>query len=149
MESRLDGRIVVHRRTGMYDFEIGAESTSFSYVDATYSGDLDGPAVEVFVAVQHPDGAQSHYGYGTFSGVAAGRAGTLIWKFTGHAGGGEIEILHGTADLASVQGGAVTYAIAEGSTNEFTYSGVLCERPELGSPTSPSAAEKAAARAST
>lgn len=123
-EQKVTGGIVVHTRTELHKFGVGAEVATYIYVDGTYTGDIDGPAAETFVALDHVDGSQSHYGFGAFTGRVKGRSGTLNWKYTGKPGSGEIEILGGTGELANLKG-AITYAIKEGSGTEFTYSGVL------------------------
>ena len=123
-EQKVQGGIVVHSRTELYKFGVGAEMATYTYVDGTYTGDIDGPAAETFVSVDHVDGSQSHYGFGTFTGKVKGRSGTLIWKFRGKPGRGEIEILSGTDELAGLKG-AVIYSIKEGSKTEFTYSGTV------------------------
>ena len=123
-EQKVKGGIVVHSRTELYKFGVGAEVATYTYVDGTYIGDIDGSAAETFVAVDHVDGSQSHYGFGAFTGKVKGRSGTLTWKFRGKPGKGEIEILSGAGELASLKG-TVTYTIKEGSKTEFAYSGVL------------------------
>jgi len=120
----VDGGIVVHSRTQLYDFGVGAETASFVSVDGTYTGDLDGPATEVVVTVEHADGSRTHYGFGAFTGSVLGRPGTLTWRFTGVPGRGDIDILSGTGELEGVTG-TVAYWVNEGSTTEFTYAGTL------------------------
>ncbi len=123
-EQKVKGGIVVHRRTELYKFGVGTEMATYTYVEGTYTGDIDGPAAETFVAVDHVDGSQSHYGFGAFTGKVKGRSGTLTWKFRGKPGTGEIEILGGTGELSALKG-AVVYTIKEESKTEFTYSGAL------------------------
>jgi Protein of unknown function (DUF3224) len=74
--------------------------------------------------VNHADGTQSHYGFGTLTGKVKGKAGALVWKFKGKPGSGEIEIVSGSGDLEKLKG-LVAYDIIEGSKTEFTYSGTL------------------------
>ena len=120
----LTGGIIVHSRTTLYEFAQGADQAVYLFADATYTGDLDGPAAETFVAVTHPDGSQTHYGFGQFTGRALGRSGTLYWKFKGKPGSGVMEIFGGTGDIAGLRG-EVTYEITPGSTSQFTYQGQL------------------------
>ena len=123
-EERVKGGIIVHSRTELYEFGVGQETATYSYADATYAGDIDGPAAETFVAVNHADGSQTHYGFGTFTGKVKGRSGTLTWKFKGKPGTGEIELLSGTGELQGLKG-TVTYTIEQGTKTEFSYSGTL------------------------
>lgn len=118
------GGILVHSRTELYVFGVGEEEATYSYADATYSGDINGPAAETFIAVNHADRSQTHYGFGTFAGQVKGRSGTLTWKFKGKPGTGQIEILSGTGELADLKG-TISYRVMEGSTTEFSYSGML------------------------
>ena len=71
-EQKVKGGIVVHRRTELYKFGVGTEMATYTYVEGTYTGDFDGPAAENFVAVDHVDGYQSHYGFGAFTGKVKG-----------------------------------------------------------------------------
>ena len=123
-ERPVEGGIIVHARTELYTINAGAAPLSYSYIDGTYTGDIDGPAVEGFIVAPNPDGSHATYGMGTFTGRVLGRSGTLIWKFVGEGGNGVIEILSGTGELAGLTG-TVPYMIKPGSRNEFTYSGVV------------------------
>lgn len=120
--AEVNGGIIVHDRTVLYSFTTGDEAISYLHAAATYTGDLDGPADETFVAVDHVDGTQTHYGWGNFTGLVHGRAGTLLWKFKGKPGSGDIEIYGGSGDIGSFRG-AVGYWVDEGSEDNFTYRG--------------------------
>ena len=122
----VSGEIVVRERLELYTFEVGGEKAIYRYVDGVYSGDVDGPADEDFVAVMHANGSQSHYGFGVFTGNVKGRSGTLHWKFEGQVGGGAIEVLRGTGELVGITG-SINFKIKPGSTTEFTYSGSLSQ----------------------
>jgi hypothetical protein len=134
-QQKVSGAIVVHGRTELYSFGSGQEQIRYTFVNATYKGDIEGPAAEAFVAVEHPDGSQTHYGSGTFIGNVKGRIGTLVWKFKGEPGSGEIEIVSGTGEISALKG-LVTYVVNDGSKTEFTYSGTLGSLPSIVLPSS-------------
>ncbi len=121
-EQKVSGGITVHSRTVLFTFTSGPEKVTYLYAAATYSGDFDGPAGETFVAVEHADGSQTHYGFGTFTGTAKGRPGTLLWKFKGIPGGGDMEIFDGSGEIKDLRG-SISYRMQEGSSDVFTYDG--------------------------
>ena len=47
----ITGNILVRSATELYVFGVGEEKPLYCYADATYSGEIDGPAAEPFVAV--------------------------------------------------------------------------------------------------
>lgn len=120
--AEVNGGIVVHARTVLYTFSTGAETVTCIHAAATYSGDISGPADETFVAVDHADGSQTHYGWGRFSGQVKGDEGTLQWKFKGKPGSGDMEVYAGTGAIGNLRG-AIRYVIDEGSRDTFTYQG--------------------------
>ena len=71
--AEVNGGIIVGKRTVMYSFAAGEETITYLHAAAIYTGDLDGPADETFVAVDHVDGTQTHYGWGSFTGLVHGR----------------------------------------------------------------------------
>ena len=122
--AEVSGGIIVHDRTVLYSFKAGDETVTYLQAAATYTGDLDGPADETFVAVDHVDGTQTHYGWGRFSGLVLGRAGTLLWKFKGKPGSGDIEIHGGSGDCGAVRG-EVAYWMNGDDADRFSYRGTL------------------------
>jgi Protein of unknown function (DUF3224) len=122
--TEVSGAIIVDKRTVLYTFTAGAETITYLHAAATYSGDLAGPADETFVAVDHVDGTQTHYGWGSFTGLVAGREGTLLWKFKGKPGSGDIEIYDGSGEMGGLRG-AIGYRVVEGSEEHFTYQGTI------------------------
>ena len=119
---QVTGGLIVHQRTELYCFAAGVDKVTYLHASATYFGDVDGPADETFVAVEHGDGSQSHYGWGRFSGKVLGREGELHWNFTGIPGSGDMEIIAGTGDITALRG-LIHYQIDEGSKDRFTYRG--------------------------
>jgi Protein of unknown function (DUF3224) len=120
----VNGEIIVGKRTVLYTFRVGDETITYLHAAATYTGDLAGPADETFVAVDHVDGTQTHYGWGSFTGLVAGRGGTLLWKFKGKPGSGDIEIYDGSGEIGALRG-AIGYRIGKGSEDHFTYQGTV------------------------
>lgn len=120
--AEVNGGIIVGKRTVLYSFTTGDEKITYIHAAATYTGDLDGPADETFVAVDHVDGTQTHYGWGSFTGLLKGREGTLLWKFKGKPGGGDIEIYGGSGDIGTLRG-EIGYWMNEGDEDNGTYQG--------------------------
>jgi Protein of unknown function (DUF3224) len=121
--AEVSGRIIVGKRTVLYTFTAGDETITYLHAAATYTGDLAGPADETFVGVNHVDGTQTHYGWGSFTGLLAGREGTLLWKFKGKPGSGDIEIYDGSGAIGALRG-VIGYRIGEGG-EDFTYQGTV------------------------
>lgn len=120
--ARVHGGLIVHSRTVLYAFDTGGEKITYLHAAASYTGDIDGPADETFVAVTHADGSQTHYGWGSFTGNVGARSGVLLWKFKGVPGSGDIEIYDGSGDIGALRG-AIRYQVEAGSKDNFTYQG--------------------------
>lgn len=122
--AEVNGGILVGKRTVLYTFPTGDETITYLHAAAIYTGDLDGPADETFVAVDHVDGSQTHYGWGSFTGLVHGRPGTLLWKFKGKPGSGDIEIYDGSGDAGALRGD-VAYWMNGKDEDSFSYRGNL------------------------